>query len=89
ALAADLTNPAYLGAMFGMMNLIGEMGAILSPSISGALRDATGNWHAALFLDTALIFCGFILLLFVREIHEAHRTYTEEPAGAPGYRHQN
>jgi ACS family D-galactonate transporter-like MFS transporter len=73
ALAADITNPAYLGAMFGMMNLIGEMGAILSPAISGALRDATGNWHAALFLDTALIFVGFLLLLFVREARAARR----------------
>lgn len=88
ALAADLTNPAYLGAMFGMMNLIGEMGAILSPSISGALRDATGNWHAALFLDTALIFCGFILLLFVREVRETRRAPTEETSRVSGYRTQ-
>jgi ACS family D-galactonate transporter-like MFS transporter len=67
ALAADLTEARYLGSMFGMMNLIGEIGAILSPAISGVLRDSTGSWNSAIMLDTVLIFAGFALLLFVRE----------------------
>ncbi|MQA10643.1 MAG: MFS transporter [Pseudonocardiaceae bacterium] len=67
ALAADLTTPAHLGSMFGMMNLIGEIGAILSPAISGMLRDNTGNWHSAVILDTVLIFAGLVLLLFIKE----------------------
>lgn len=85
ALAADLTAPAYLGAMFGMMNLIGEIGAILSPAISGVLRDATGGWVAAVFLDTALIFAGFLLLLFVREARAAAvgRGRERAPAATP------
>jgi MFS family permease len=74
ALAADLTDVRYLGAMFGMMNLIGEIGAILSPAISGVLRDATGSWNAAVLLDTVLIFAGFALLLFVRERRAATST---------------
>lgn len=81
ALAADLTAVRYLGAMFGMMNLIGEIGAILSPAISGVLRDATGSWNAAIMLDTALIFAGFVLLLFVRERRGAEAT-SAEPASA-------
>lgn len=67
ALAADLTVPAYLGAMFGMMNLIGEIGAVLSPAISGVLRGVTGGWAAAVMLDGAIVLVGFGLLLFVRE----------------------
>jgi MFS family permease len=67
ALAADITMPAYLGAMFGMMNLIGETGAVLSPGISGALRDVTGDWHAAVFLDAGVILASAVVLLFVRE----------------------
>lgn len=67
ALAADMTNPVHLGAMFGMMNLIGEIGAILSPAVSGVLRDSTGSWHSAVVLDTVLIFAGLVLLLFIRE----------------------
>jgi ACS family D-galactonate transporter-like MFS transporter len=68
ALAADLVpTAALLGAAFGMMNLIGEMGAVLSPAISGVLRDATGNWNAAVFLDGGLMLVSFVLLCFVRE----------------------
>jgi MFS transporter, ACS family, D-galactonate transporter len=68
ALAADLVpKVALLGAAFGMMNLIGEMGAVLSPAISGVLRDATGDWNAAVFLDGGLMLVSFVLLCFVRE----------------------
>jgi ACS family D-galactonate transporter-like MFS transporter len=68
ALAADLVpKAALLGAAFGLMNLIAEMGAVLSPAISGVLRDATGGWTAAVLLDAGLILASFVLLCFVRE----------------------
>ena len=68
ALVADLVaTPALLGAAFGMWNLIGEMGAVLSPGISGALRDATGEWYAAVMLDAGVILASIVVLLFVRE----------------------
>lgn len=71
ALTADLVpSAAYLGAAFGLWNLIGEMGAVLSPAISGVLRDATGNWNAAVMLDAGIILASFVLLLFVREPRE-------------------
>jgi MFS family permease len=68
ALTADLVpKAAYLGAAFGLWNLIGEMGAVLSPAISGVLRDATGDWSTAVFLDGGIVLASFVLLLFVRE----------------------
>jgi ACS family D-galactonate transporter-like MFS transporter len=67
ALAADLAEPSQHGSMFGMMNLIGEIGAVLSPAVSGVLRDATGNWEAAVWLDAGLIVAGLGVLAFVRE----------------------
>jgi MFS family permease len=68
ALTADIVaTPALLGAAFGMWNLIGEMGAVLSPGISGALRDATGSWNAAVMLDAGIILASVLVLLFVRE----------------------
>ncbi len=77
ALAADLVPRAALfGAAFGMMNLIGEMGAVLSPAISGVLRDATGGWSAAVLLDGGLILASFVLLSLVRE--------KRDPAAVPG-----
>lgn len=38
--------------------------------ISGTLRDATGNWTAAVMLDAGIILVSFVLLLFVREPRE-------------------
>lgn len=71
ALTADLVpGAAYLGAAFGLWNLIGEMGAVLSPALSGVLRDATGDWNAAVLLDAGIILTSFALLLFVREPRE-------------------
>jgi MFS family permease len=71
ALTADIvTNPALLGAAFGMWNLFGEMGAVLSPAISGVLRGATGDWNAAVMLDASILFASFVVLLFVREPKE-------------------
>jgi MFS family permease len=67
AMVADIAPPEQHGAAFGMNNLIGEIGAVLSPAVSGALRDATGGWSAAIFVDAALIGGAIVLFLFVRE----------------------
>lgn len=67
ALTVDIATPEHRGSAFGMWNLIGEMGAVMSPVISGALRDATGGWAAAVLLDGGLILVSFVLILFVRE----------------------
>ena len=72
ALTADLVNTsAYLGAAFGMLLLIGEVGAVLSPAISGVLRDVTGEWNAAVMLDAGIILVSVVLLFFVRESRAA------------------
>ena len=78
AMLADIADPEHHGAAFGMNNLIGEIGAVLSPAVSGALRDATGGWSAAVFVDAALIGGAILLFLFVRE---ATGSAEEGPAG--------
>lgn len=67
AMLADIAPPHLHGAAFGMNNLVGEIGAVLSPAVSGALRDATGSWNAAIFLDAGLIAIAALLLCLVRE----------------------
>jgi ACS family D-galactonate transporter-like MFS transporter len=85
ALVADITLSAYLGAMLGMMNLIGEIGAVLSPAISGVLRGATGSWTTAVMLDGAIVLAGFVLIVFVRETRApAAETRPSEEVAAPG-----
>ena len=67
AMLSEIAAPEHHGAAFGMNNLIGEIGAVLSPAVSGALRDATGGWEAAIFLDAALIGVAVVMFLLVRE----------------------
>ncbi|MFF5721180.1 MFS transporter [Streptomyces buecherae] len=66
ALTADLAPPELRGSAFGMQNLIGETGAVLSPAVGGVLRDSTGSWTAAVWLDAAIVAVGFCLLVGVR-----------------------
>jgi MFS family permease len=66
ALTADIARPELRGSAFGMENLIGEMGAVLSPAIGGVLRDRTGDWTAAVWLDAAIVIAGLCLLIPVR-----------------------
>ena len=65
SLTAEAAPPELRGAAFGMWNLVAEIGAVLSPVISGALRDATGSWSAPLFLDAALIGVSCLLVMGV------------------------
>jgi MFS transporter, ACS family, D-galactonate transporter len=78
AMIADIAEPRLLGSAFGMNNMIGEIGAVLSPAVSGALRDATGGWEAAVFLDAGLIACAALLLLCVREAAKSRVLRREE-----------
>ena len=76
AMIADIAEPRLLGSAFGMNNMIGEIGAVLSPAVSGALRNATGGWEAAVFLDAGLIACA--ALLCVREAAKSRVLRREE-----------
>jgi ACS family D-galactonate transporter-like MFS transporter len=67
AMLADITAEDLRGSAFGLNNLIGEIGAVLSLPVSGALRDATGSWTAAVFVDAGVIAVALVLLAMVRE----------------------
>jgi hypothetical protein len=67
---------------------------VLSPAVSGTLRDATGGWEAAVFLDAGLVAAAVVLLALVQErrssrvlgASEDHRArrFTRAPAPARG-----
>jgi ACS family D-galactonate transporter-like MFS transporter len=77
ALTAELATERLRGSAFGMQNLIGEIGAVLSPAVGGYLRDATGSWTQAVLLDALLIFAAFGVLCFVREREDAGSAVAE------------
>ncbi|MBA4493564.1 MFS transporter [Paenactinomyces guangxiensis] len=66
AMTSDLAPPEHRGSAFGMLNLISEIGALLSPVISGAMRDYTGGWGSALLLDGALMGISCLFYIAVR-----------------------
>jgi len=66
ALTADLVQPEERGSAFGMWNLIAEVGALTGPVFSGVIRDATGSWSAAIYLDAALVLASALLYFGVR-----------------------
>ena len=59
--------PKIEAARSARTNLIGEIGAVLPPTISGTLRDHYNAWHPAVYLDAVLILASFVCLLFVHE----------------------
>lgn len=66
-MTGDLVPATERGSAFGMLNLVSEIGAVLSPVVSGILRDATGSWAPGVFLAAAIMIVSFFLYLGVRE----------------------
>ncbi|WP_047866424.1 MFS transporter [Rubrobacter aplysinae] len=92
ALTADLVpTAALMGAAFGMWNLVAEIGAVLSPAVSGVLRGATGDWVAAVMVDAGIVFASFVLILFVRESgpQETSSAPEDSPNAASAQRQEN
>jgi MFS family permease len=83
AMTADIAQPEFRGSAFGMWNLVGEIGAVLSPVVSGTLRDTYGSWAQAVYLDGALILASFVCLLFLREAKSASVGLGSTIAGRP------
>lgn len=65
---ADLAPVELRGAAFGMWNLVAEIGAVLSPVVAGALRDATGNWSSAIVLDGVIMAVSCVLVFAIGRV---------------------
>lgn len=66
-MTSDLAPKKMMAQAFGMWNLVAEIGALLSPVVSGTLRDLTGDWSMAALLTAALLFASCAMIWFVRE----------------------
>ena len=67
ALTVELAPAELRASAFGMWNLIAEIGAVLSPVVSGAIKDASGEWGWALMLDGALVAASMVFIGMIRE----------------------
>lgn len=65
ASCADIGGAAA-GTVSGAMNMIGNVGAALSPILMGLLIEKTGNWNLTFLIAAGLNLIGMLLWLFVR-----------------------
>ncbi|MGY1590731.1 MFS transporter [Geodermatophilus sp. SYSU D00708] len=77
-MTGDMVPAGERGAAFGMLNLVSEIGAVLSPVVSGILRDATGSWAAGVYVAAGIMIVSFFLYALVRE----RPTHHEDPIPA-------
>lgn len=63
----DQVPDADRGAVFGVFNLIAEIGAVASPVVSGVLRDSTGSWVPGVFTAAGIMAMSVPLYAVVRE----------------------
>jgi len=71
-MTGDMVPASERGSAFGMLNLVSEIGAVLSPVVSGILRDATGSWAPGVFVAAGIMIVSFFLYLPVREVRPQH-----------------
>jgi ACS family glucarate transporter-like MFS transporter len=57
---ADIGGSA-VGAVSGVMNMIGNVGSSVSPALMGYLIQRTGNWDLTLYIASALNLAGILL----------------------------
>ncbi|MFJ8952946.1 MULTISPECIES: MFS transporter [unclassified Streptomyces] len=75
SILGDLAPEKDRGSLFGLFNLVAEIGAVASPVVSGVLRDATGSWAAGVFTAAGVMAVAVVLYALVKErIPEAAAT---------------
>jgi sugar phosphate permease len=66
-ITGDLVPDDQRGSVFGIFNLVAEIGAVASPVVSGILRDATGSWAPGVFVAAGVMAASVVLYALVRE----------------------
>jgi MFS family permease len=66
-ITGDLVPDDRRGSVFGIFNLVAEIGAVASPVVSGILRDTTGSWAPGVFVAAGVMAISVVLYALVRE----------------------
>jgi MFS transporter, ACS family, D-galactonate transporter len=66
-ITGDLVPDDQRGSVFGIFNLVAEIGAVASPVVSGILRDTTGSWAPGVFVAAGVTAVSVVLYALVRE----------------------
>jgi ACS family D-galactonate transporter-like MFS transporter len=66
-MTGDMVPDDQRGSVFGLLNLISEIGAVASPVVSGVLRDATGSWAPGVYTAAGIMIASVFLYAMVNE----------------------
>ena len=66
-MTGDMVPATERGSVFGLLNLISEIGAVASPVVSGVLRDATGSWAPGVYTAAGIMIASIFLYAMVNE----------------------
>ena len=66
-ITGDMVPATERGSVFGLLNLISEIGAVASPVVSGVLRDATGSWAPGVYTAAGIMIASIFLYAMVNE----------------------
>ena len=67
SMTGDLVPAEERGSVFGLLNLISEIGAVASPVVSGIMFDATGSWAPGVFTAAGIMIASVFLYVLVKE----------------------
>jgi ACS family D-galactonate transporter-like MFS transporter len=71
-ITGDMVPGDQRGSVFGLLNLISEIGAVASPVVSGVIHDATGSWAPGVFVAVGIMIVSIFLYVPVRERMPGH-----------------
>jgi len=71
AIIADIVPREIYGTVFGFVNSVGFINAIIAPVVAGWIRDVTGSFVWACYLATFLLVIAVVLTLMIRPAFKA------------------
>lgn len=66
-MTGDMVPASERGSVFGLLNLISEIGAVASPVVSGIMYDRTGSWAPGVFTAAGIMIVSVFLYVMVKE----------------------
>ena len=66
-MTGDMVPPHERGSVFGLLNLISEIGAVASPVVSGVIYDHTGDWSPGVYTAAGIMIASVFLYMMVEE----------------------
>lgn len=66
-MTGDMVPASERGSVFGLLNLISEIGAVASPVVSGIMYDRTGSWAPGVFTAAGIMIVSVFLYAMVKE----------------------